>query len=97
MDVKMRETLTILGSLSDDSLATPLTKAVRGFLQKRPDATDDDTRRFVHELRDLAVYSGGANGFVMGVFLVLVGSKRTFPPPCGGDTSKIGEWLAQWE
>lgn len=90
----VREILAALGTLSDDSLATSLTKAIRGFLRKQPDATIDETKRFLSELRDLAVYSGGASQFVMTVFWSFLGNDRNYPPP---DMSKIGEWLAQWD
>lgn len=93
----LRDMLTILGTLSDDSLATPLTKAIQGFLRKCPDAGVADTKRFLSEMRDIAVYTGGANSFVMGVFWSILGDDRKYPPPCGGDPNKIGDWLAQWE
>lgn len=88
-----REILETLAELSDDSLATPLSKALRGFLASPGIEDADATRRFLHELRDWAVFTGGASSFVMTFLGGLIGHGRSFPPP---DTEDYGEWLARY-
>lgn len=86
-----REFFVNLSGLSDDSLATPLSQAIRNFLNNRSQATFQDADRFLHELRDWAVYTGGGSGFVMTLFNVLLGDARRYPPPIDAEV-----WFHQW-
>lgn len=94
---EMNEILELLGQLSDDSLATDLTEAIRNFRMNRPNADEAEIKKFLHELRDFAVHTGGASQFVMEIFAAIIGGERSYPSPCNGDYSREAEWLAQWK
>jgi len=58
-----REFIRLLGEASDGQLATPLAKQCTEFAKE--DHSDEETTRFLRDLRDLCVHGAGASSFVM--------------------------------
>lgn len=65
-----RKIIRTLGELSDAQLATPLAKQCTEFAQE--DHSDEETTRFLRDLRDLCVHYGGASSFVMAAIAALL-------------------------
>lgn len=65
------EAIELLSQCSDGQLATPLAEECKEFVKSYPHAKSEELF-FLRNLRDKAVYSGGASGFVMQVFNALL-------------------------
>lgn len=92
MDGKLDLVLDYLANVSDYSLATSLSNATKVF--NSTPHTDEEKIRFIHDVRDAAVFIGGADGFTMTALDIAIGSERSFPPP--ESDAWLGEWLAKW-
>ena len=69
----LTQTLGVLAEAPDDHLATLLSKECRSFLDSGPHDINTQVR-FVRDLRDKAVYAGGASSFVMATFAAMLAS-----------------------
>lgn len=58
--------IQILSTMPDRQLATPLADKCREFSRKS--SSKEEQIRFMRDLRDMAVYIGGASSFVMATF-----------------------------
>lgn len=84
--------LDYLTHVSDHSLATSLSNATKVF--NSTPHTDEEKIRFIHDVRDAAVFIGGADGFTMTAFDIAIGTERLFPPPESSEW--LNEWYAKW-
>ncbi len=84
--------LNHLATASDDQLVTSLSKAVQAYI--KGEHTSEEDKQFVHELRDWAVFIGGASSFVMTTFAIVCGEGRSYPPPL---TQDYDLWLETWK
>lgn len=88
--------LDLIGTMSDDAIAESMSRVIRDFRTNRPDASAEEVKRFVHELRDVGVYIGGMSGVIHVAFNAIVGEGRSYPPPCDGDESRLKHWFDSW-
>lgn len=76
----MEEILDLIAKMSDSSIATNLATIISAYRSKPH--THEEIIRFVHELRDVMVYTGGASSFVMEVLNSMIGDNRLdYSPP----------------
>lgn len=72
----LKTLIEMIAKASDSQLDTMLTKECTEFLQRRQGWTweenDPQALKFLRDLRDKAVFGGGASGFMMGVFSIAV-------------------------
>lgn len=76
---ELNELLDKVTELSDAHLETSLNNAIKKF--RNYSRTHEETKKFIHELRDWAVYVSGASSFVMTLFGAMIGEGRSYPPP----------------
>lgn len=106
MDESTALVLEHCAGLGDQQLLPSLRDAVQGYLAKYKvaeaagalaDLMPPD--RFMHELRDWAVFTGGASGFVIVALGAAIGGpqdERRYPPPHDGSGDGFYAWLARW-
>lgn len=65
-----RDIIRLLGESSDAQLATPLAKECAEFA--KGEHSDEETTRFLRDLRDICVHDAGASSFVMATLAALL-------------------------
>lgn len=94
VDILMNyELLQQMTNFSDREIDTSLTTAIKVFVEYP--RSEEDCKKFTHELRDFAVHTAGVSSFIMKVFEIMIGPDRdpAYPPP----RVSIEEWTNQWK
>ena len=92
--IPAREILEMLEHSPDSQLSDSLAKSIREFLILSGGGGDEQRdQHFLHDIRDWAVYFGGASSFIMTLINMGLGEKRSFPPPPDYDFAK---WKNKW-